>query len=1090
MKISRVSIISFILTILIVVSSIPVSSFADGECHFDDTSSYPVSQKSDYSYVDDIVSEKIAEEHADELSCRITDYVDKAQFESQNYAFRVEQDESLNTYVFQKEDGKRVVYFMDENVKFIDDNGEVKEKKLSLTSTEKGFSPACNDIDILLPTTIKESIQFNYGKSSIAITPSGDNYAEGKSDGKSVSYTGVFGENTILRYTPMLSGLKEDIIVTDKTAPIEFSLILKTNGAFVYSDKDGFYLATFEQSEEKIRLGTVVAYDSKGHESIGNLLVNTVTEGSEYVVTVSIDSDFLVNESTVFPVTIDPTFIVSDNTHGSNAIQDAPIFQNKSSINFGTFLYDRVGTPDNNYGVGRTVVKLSGFTTATEYTTITASQIDSVLFYAKESSGGNTQTINLHPITGVSTWTENTVTWNTIGSSFDTSVDFGTTMYNSEWSSFDITNLVKGWKTGAYTADCGFILKNSNESNNKCFDSCECSTTGIRPYVVMTYDPGYCGGDSFNDAEIINLNTYHAVNIDTPNVLKYFKFIPSSTGFYTFECTDRLSGDPCGRLYNSSEEQIAFNDDGASNLKFRLTYHLMTGITYYFTAGCYGTTTGIYDFKIVKTTTSSHIIASTLSVGSQRSVSINLPYKAKIYKFTPSVSEEYLFVSSDNTGDPRIWLYDSSLNQVGYNDDGAGDYNFKLSSTLTAGQTYYIVINQFSNSVGTCKSNLFVNADLGQITATGLYASSAGVIYNFIPQTSGTYCIETERPVGVAEQDTVAYLLDSNYNLISSNDNKDSFGNNYSQLTATLTAGQKYKVIITSNAGSLSINCYIAVYKSLSLYGPVSGYAGFVKQFKKIGNYTNLYNCLAYALGITNYWVWPWGTDCPSLSQVDDYMVSNGYTRVSQYQSNCIVAYGLTSSQITHFSKVVADTVTAKCGGWELMEHKEYDAYFAEGDYGSPQAFYVKVPSDRLMAGQSTESIINDSHTIINIDSYFSKLDKDVARDIEVTLDQLVIRDNMLISSYDLVDNSNDSYNTIKNFGNESVPYILNYVIKSDNNGLFEAFLIASVAKMLNYNSLPGCVESNNKYSCEYEEYSPKYFAYQILATFANNSNE
>ncbi|MBQ3848637.1 MAG: hypothetical protein II748_07305, partial [Clostridia bacterium] len=117
MKRSKLSIISFILTILIIVSSIPVSSVADGECHFDDTSSFPVSQKSDYSYVDDIVSEKIAEEHADELSCRITDYVDKAQFESQNYAFRVEQDESLNTYVFQKEDGKRVVYFLDENVK-------------------------------------------------------------------------------------------------------------------------------------------------------------------------------------------------------------------------------------------------------------------------------------------------------------------------------------------------------------------------------------------------------------------------------------------------------------------------------------------------------------------------------------------------------------------------------------------------------------------------------------------------------------------------------------------------------------------------------------------------------------------------------------------------------------------------------------------------------------------------------------------------------------------------------------------------------------------------------------------------------------
>ncbi len=468
MKRSRVSIISFILTILIIVSSIPVSAVSDKETYLNGTSSSSVSRKSDYSYVDDIVSEEIAEEHADELSCRITDYVDKAQFESQNYAFRVEQDESLNTYVFQKEDGKRVVYFLDENVKFIADNGEIKEKDLSLTSTEKGFLPTCNDINILLPTTINESIQFNYGKFSIAITPSGDNFAEGKSDGKSVSYTGVFGENTILRYTPLLSGLKEDIIVTDKTAPSKYSFTLKTNGSFVYSDEDGFYLATGEQSEEKIRLGNVVVYDAEGHESIGKLLVNTVTEGIEYVVTVSVDSDFLMNESTVFPVTIDPTFTVSDNTHGSNAIQDAPIFQGYPNSNFGTYLYNRVVTPDSNYGVGRTVVKLSGFTSATEYTTITASQIDSVMFYAKEASGGNTHSINLHPITNVSTWTESTVTWNTIGSNFDTSVDFGTTMYNGQWSAFEITNLVKGWKSETYTANCGFILKAIPHNSRAC----------------------------------------------------------------------------------------------------------------------------------------------------------------------------------------------------------------------------------------------------------------------------------------------------------------------------------------------------------------------------------------------------------------------------------------------------------------------------------------------------------------------------------------------------------------------------------------------------------------------------------------------
>ena len=354
MKKSNLSIISVILAILLTVSSVLVSSGAYKEACLDDTLSSSALQKNDF-HAGDKFSNEITEEPADTLPCRITDHVDKAQFDSQNYAFRVEQDESLNTYVFQKEDGKRVVYFLDENVKFIDDNGEIKEKDLSLKSSGKGFSPVCNDIDILLPTTIKESIQFNYGKSSITIAPSGDTLVKGVSDGKSVSYVGVFGENTILRYTPLLSGLKEDIIVTDKTVPSEYSFILKTNGLFVYSDKDGLYMATGERSEEKIRLGNVVVYDSKGHETFGGLFVTAVSEGSEYAVTVAVDPDFIENESTVFPVTIDPTFTVSDNTHGENAIQDAPLFQNKPSINFGTFLYDRVGIPDSNYGVGRTV---------------------------------------------------------------------------------------------------------------------------------------------------------------------------------------------------------------------------------------------------------------------------------------------------------------------------------------------------------------------------------------------------------------------------------------------------------------------------------------------------------------------------------------------------------------------------------------------------------------------------------------------------------------------------------------------------------------------------------------------------------------
>ena len=91
------------------------------------------------------------------------------------------------------------------------------------------------------------------------------------------------------------------------------------------------------------------------------------------------------------------------------------------------------------------------------------------------------------------------------------------------------------------------------------------------------------------------------------------------------------------------------------------------------------------------------------NVGSQPSVSIDLPYKAKVYKFTPTVTGEYQFVSSNNTGDPKVWCYDSALNIVDSNDDGAGSLNFKLTVNLDYGKTYYIVANQFSSRTGNYK---------------------------------------------------------------------------------------------------------------------------------------------------------------------------------------------------------------------------------------------------------------------------------------------------------------------------------------------------------------------------------------------------
>ena len=83
-------------------------------------------------------------------------------------------------------------------------------------------------------------------------------------------------------------------------------------------------------------------------------------------------------------------------------------------------------------------------------------------------------------------WTESEVTWNNVGT-YNASVNFGTTLPRNNWATFDITQLVKGWKNNTYSANAGFIMVSSDETVDKSFLSSEYSVTENRPYVVMTY---------------------------------------------------------------------------------------------------------------------------------------------------------------------------------------------------------------------------------------------------------------------------------------------------------------------------------------------------------------------------------------------------------------------------------------------------------------------------------------------------------------------------------------------------------------------------------------------------------------------------
>ena len=51
----------------------------------------------------------------------------------------------MSTYVFANEDGSLTTYFLDENVKFMGEDGKIHEKDISLVSFGEGYHIADNE---------------------------------------------------------------------------------------------------------------------------------------------------------------------------------------------------------------------------------------------------------------------------------------------------------------------------------------------------------------------------------------------------------------------------------------------------------------------------------------------------------------------------------------------------------------------------------------------------------------------------------------------------------------------------------------------------------------------------------------------------------------------------------------------------------------------------------------------------------------------------------------------------------------------------------------------------------------------------------
>ena len=207
-----------------------------------------------------------------DADCQILRHVDAEVFAAGNHIARLPEEESLSSYVFLNADGSKTAYFMDQPVKFESGDGTVVEKDLTLTAAAEGYTTTQNDIQLTIPTDPVNGIRLIYDNHYITMIPQGGTLAAvAQTTDISVTYPDYYGEGMSLRYTPTLSGVKEDILLDAYYGVNSFTFRLNTGGLNLYQANGRYFLAESKTSVDRIELGDVVTFDAIGKFSVGSM---------------------------------------------------------------------------------------------------------------------------------------------------------------------------------------------------------------------------------------------------------------------------------------------------------------------------------------------------------------------------------------------------------------------------------------------------------------------------------------------------------------------------------------------------------------------------------------------------------------------------------------------------------------------------------------------------------------------------------------------------------------------------------------------------------------------------------------------------
>ena len=390
-----------------------------------------------------------------------------------------DEGDSLYTTVVDNGNGTRTMTLHGYPVKYINDSGKIQDISLEITNTTEGaYKTKANSVQTVFPKTLSEGISLSNDDVSIKLKPRVSTVSSGaalsksiseqisadfsvtKIDNKTVSY--YYDSKTTLQYSLTYTGFKEDIVVSEYTGQTEYQFLLETGG-LTLTKVDGSYYLTDGSGEIKATLGDIIIFTAdEKNNTLGSMTHITVKENEQYILTIHVDASWLRDKNTAYPIRIDPTIEVTYDNNGASAIQDVTINSTAGSSGSSGSIY--VGKRAT-YGISRTLMKFPGLNLSN---ISSANLITSAYVQIRDILCQTTNMAVCGYIFSGNSWSESTANWSNVNANAWT--EMPDAIVNVNYSngasknpvhrySINITQAVRGWKSGFYSQSTGIMLR-------------------------------------------------------------------------------------------------------------------------------------------------------------------------------------------------------------------------------------------------------------------------------------------------------------------------------------------------------------------------------------------------------------------------------------------------------------------------------------------------------------------------------------------------------------------------------------------------------------------------------------------------------